>query len=885
MNESLVFMYSLTKVYSWRPRWIEEPHPWVGHMPFARWLIGELRPKIFVELGTHTGNSYFSFCQGVQEKGLKTKCFAVDTWEGDAQAGHYDQRVFSLVQKNNQLNYSKFSTLLKMTFDEASIQFSDRSIDLLHIDGLHTYEAVRHDFEKWLPKLTPGALVLFHDTRVFHGDFGVWKFWKEIVKKHPNHIEMVHSHGLGVVQINPNGESSQKKWLHPTGSVQQVFLKKIMQASAKKIYNELGSREKKGFWRGLEFKIRQKRKIWLAPLGFDPVWYLENYPDVKMSGKNPFLHYREFGLKEGRGKNKKHEVKLKKGRRRNINYTEWIKCNDLLAPTAKAKIKKRINQMHSFPLISVVMPIYNPQPDWLKKAITSVRNQIYPHWQLCLVDDASTNQDVLKILKEEAQQDSRIILSLRAENGNISRASNDALNMASGEWVAFLDHDDKITEDALFWIAHAINQYPEAALIYSDEDKIDESGNRQCPHFKTQINLGLLLSYNYMCHLLAVRKKVVDQVGGFREGLEGAQDYDLILRCMEKIDTSAVVHIPRILYHWRMHPKSTASGVDIKPFAEEAGRRAITEHLQRRGTPGTVSCVPGGYRVDFEITEKPKVSIIIPTHNQELLLNKCVESLLENTDYQNYQIILVDNKTTEPGAMDLLKYYREQGLTVLSYEREFNYSRINNFAVQHAEGELILFMNNDIEVIQKDWLEVMVRQISQPDVGAVGAKLLYPNGRIQHGGVILGVGGVAGHAFKNYPGNTEGYFSRCRLVQDMSAVTAACLLVRKSLFKKINGFDEDYLKVAFNDVDLCLRIKVDGKRIIWTPFTCLMHHESASRGIDKSTCKRFKGEIQYMRRKWDKILDQDPAYNPNLSLEAEDFQLSQIARLPQTWSL
>jgi glycosyltransferase involved in cell wall biosynthesis len=550
-------------------------------------------------------------------------------------------------------------------------------------------------------------------------------------------------------------------------------------------------------------------------------------------------------------------------------------------------MKLEIKQMATPPAFSILMPVYNPRSVWLRGAIESVCHQIYPNWELCIVDDASTDPNVIQDLKEMSEKDPRISIQLRTKNGNISAASNAALSMAQGEWVVFMDHDDELKEDALFWLARAIGTNDKASIIYSDEDKIGENGVRQDPHFKTEWNPALLLSYNYFCHLLAIRKDLVNQVAGFREGFEGAQDYDLILRCMEKIDTSAVVHIPRILYHWRMHPQSTASGVDIKPFAVEAGRRAITEHLKRRGTPGTVSCALGGYRVDFEITEKPKVSIIIPTHNQELLLRKCVESLIENTDYRNYQIIFVDNKTTEPRAKALLKYFCEQGLTVLSYESEFNYSRINNFAAQHAEGELILFLNNDIEILQKDWLEVMVRQISQPDVGAVGAKLLYPDGKLQHGGIILGVGGVAGHSHKNYRGDTEGYFSRCRLIQDMSAVTGACLLVKKRIFLNVNGFEENHLKVAFNDVDLCLRLKAEGKRTIWTPFACLIHHESASRGEETTLEKqeRFASEIAFMKSRWGIKLQQDPYYSPNLTLANEQFDIAFPPRLENKWMI
>jgi len=647
------------------------------------------------------------------------------------------------------------------------------------------------------------------------------------------------------------------------------------------------SHRRSGFWRRLEKSIRKRRKRWTASWGFNASWYLKSYPEVERSGLDPLDHYVLHGRNQGLKKNAHDRPKIKLPLPVGRGYADWVRHFDTLTDEDRIQMQKKIKAMGHRPILSILMPVHNPRPDWLRLAIESVRRQIYPHWQLCLADDASTDPEVLRILEKQARIDPRIVLRLGRENGDISRASNEALALAQGEWVTFLDHDDELKEDALFWVAQAIQTNPEAALLYSDEDKIGEDGNRRDPHFKPEWNPSLLLSYNYFCHLLTIRKDLVEQVGGFREGFEGAQDYDLVLRCLEKAGSQSVLHIPKILYHWRMHALSTSAGMGAKPRAEEAGRRAIAEHLNRRGISGLVSCVPGGYRVEYELAEKPKVSILIPTRDQAHLLRQCVESLLRNTVYPNYEILLIDNGSEDPDAKNLLLGYQAKGLKVIRDEEPFNYSRLNNLGSKMAQGSLLLLLNNDVEAIDKNWLENMVRHICQPGVGAVGAKLLYPDGTNQHCGVIIGLGGVAGHSHKRLPGSFPGYFHRAQLAQDFTAVTAACLLVRKEVFFQAGGLDADHLPVAFNDVDLCLKIREAGWRVVWTPFAELIHHESASRGQDESPEKqaRFASEIAFMKSKWGDKLLQDPHYSPNLTLDDEIFSLAFPPRLEAFWKI
>src|SRR5687767_3990262 len=571
--------------------------------------------------------------------------------------------------------------------------------------------------------------------------------------------------------------------------------------------------------------------------------------------------------------------KLTSLNRQFIDYMEWIRRYDTLTDEARATLQGRIKTFSYKPLISVVMPTYNTRAEWLVEAIESVRKQLYPNWELCVADDASSDPQVRPILERYAAEDARIKLVLRKEHGHISAASNSALELASGDFVAFLDHDDLLSDHALFWVADALNRRPDAQLIYSDEDKIDTAGRRLEPYFKCEWNEDLFYSHNMICHLGVYRSKLVHELGGLREGFEGAQDYDLALRCIERIDAGQIVHIPRVLYHWRIHSGSTASGGVDKPYALNAGERAINEHLQRRGRNGAVEPLTDlrMYRVRYQLpTSLPLVSLIIPTRNGVHLIRQCVQSILSKTSYPNYEIIIVDNGSDD---LETLQYFEsvqaDSRVRILRDDRAFNYSELVNTACSAVSGSIIGLMNNDIQVISPNWLSEMVSHALRPQVGAVGAKLWYPNGTVQHAGIILGIRGVAGHAHRYFKRYQNGYFGRANLIQSYCAVTAACLVVRKEVFKKVGGFNEA-LPVAFNDIDFCLRVREAGYRNIYTPYAELQHQESATRGLEETPDKhlRLSQESTYMKQLWGRLLVNDPAYSPNLTLEHEDFSLA-----------
>ncbi|PTB30417.1 glycosyl transferase family 2 [Paraburkholderia caribensis] len=560
------------------------------------------------------------------------------------------------------------------------------------------------------------------------------------------------------------------------------------------------------------------------------------------------------------------------------DYERWVETFDRVGDGERTAIRQRIAAMRNQPFISIIMPTYNPKPEWLVMAIESVRSQLYPRWELCIADDCSSDPAVRLLLEKYRAQDPRIKVVFREQNGHISAASNSALETADGEWIALLDHDDVLPEHALYCVADAILENPQAKLFYSDEDKIDETGRRYDPYFKCDWNLDLFYSQNMFCHLGVYEKDLVDSIGGFRTGVEGAQDYDLVLRCTEQLSHDAIHHIPRVLYHWRAHAESTAGGGDAKPYAAQAGERALNDHFVRQQIACRVEWSGNGYRAYYALpAELPLVSLIIPTRNGLELIRRCVESIVNKTTYSNYEILIVDNGSDDPAALRYLASLGAQtNIRVLRDDRPFNYSALNNAAVEQARGELIGLVNNDIEVISPDWLTEMVRLASQPSVGAVGARLLYPDDRLQHGGIVLGIGGVAGHANKFARPPYTGYFGRTALISSFSAVTAACLVVRKSIYLEVNGLNEKDLSVAFNDVDFCLRVLNAGYRNVCTPYADLYHYESATRGYEDDPAKRsrFLSEMGFMREMWGAFLSQDPFYSPNLTLDHEDFSLA-----------
>ncbi|NSS92808.1 glycosyltransferase family 2 protein [Enterococcus faecalis] len=562
--------------------------------------------------------------------------------------------------------------------------------------------------------------------------------------------------------------------------------------------------------------------------------------------------------------------------RNQASYPNWLARNEVLDIEA---MTQEIATFHYQPKISIAMPVYNVEEKWLRLCIDSILNQVYTNWELCMADDASTDPNVKKILTEYQQLDERIRVVFREQNGHISEATNSALAIATGEFVALLDNDDELAINAFYEVVKVLNENPELDLIYSDEDKIDMDGNRSDPAFKPDWSPDLLLGTNYISHLGVYRRSILEEIGGFRKGYEGSQDYDLVLRFTEKTTKERIKHIPKVLYYWRMLPTSTAVDQGSKGYAFEAGLRAVQDALVRREINGhaTHGAANGLYDVYYDIESEKLVSIIIPTKNGYKDVQRCVSSIIEKTTYQNYEIIMADNGSTDPKMHELYAEFEKQlpgRFFVESIDIPFNFSTINNRAAKKAHGEYLLFLNNDIEVITENWLTLMVSFAQQERIGCVGAKLLYPNNTVQHAGVILGLGGVAGHGHYGYPHGDLGYFGRLAINVNYSAVTAACLLMKKADFDAVGGFEEAFT-VAFNDVDLCLKVQALGRDNVWLHEAELYHFESQTRGYDDKgkKKKRFEQEKVMMEEKWGPLIENDPFYNPNLTRDIPNFSL------------
>ena len=657
---------------------------------------------------------------------------------------------------------------------------------------------------------------------------------------------------------------------------------------------------------------------------FDTFWYLRNYADVRASGMNPLAHYVRHGAVEGRDPSASfstrgyllanadvgaarlnplaHYLRFGISERRplgrssgafgidpdGIDYEEWIALNDTIIDSDRELIQMRITAMAERPIFSIVMPVYETRIEHLREAIDSVTAQLYPNWELCIADDASPSPEVRTTLEAYAAADERIKVTYRASNGGIAACSNSALDLATGPWVVLMDHDDVLAIHALYMVAERLARHPDSAIVYSDEDHIDDDSLRSTPYFKPDWNPELLLGQNFINHLGAYRTDLVKQAGGFRIGLEGSQDWDLALRVLALAPAAAVQHIPFVLYHWRQ----TATAFSHKSLtrARESGARAVGEHVTATDTeaivrPDTLS----PYLLTTPVLrddQSPLVSVVIPTRDQLSLLRTCLDGVLGRTDYPHIEVVVVDNGSTNAETLEFLDdLQRSPRIQVIRQPGAFNFSRLINAGVAAASGSICLLLNNDINVIEDQWLRAMVAYARRHDVGAVGAKLLYADGAIQHAGVIVGIGGVAGHGHVRYPRDSAGYFGHLRLTREVSAVTAACLAVRRDVFLSVRGFDETNLAIAFNDVDFCLRLRAHGYRNIWTPAAELFHLESASRGYEDNAQKRarFNREADYMRTAWRQSLE-DPFYNPNLGL-AHSYQIATHSRVEKPWSV
>lgn len=527
---------------------------------------------------------------------------------------------------------------------------------------------------------------------------------------------------------------------------------------------------------------------------------------------------------------------------------------------------------------SVLVPLYNTPEKFLKEMIESVEAQTYKNWELCLADGSDKEHSFVgEICKKYAGKDERIKYEKLERNLGISENTNACIRMATGEYIALFDHDDLLHPSALYEVMRAICEHG-ADFIYTDENTFsEEPRDAYNPHFKPDFSPDTLRSYNYICHLSAFSRELLDSVGYFRSEYDGSQDYDLILRLTEK--AKKVFHIRKILYYWRAHKNSVAQDVGAKPYTVTAAKKALAAHLERCGLKGEVldSSVPTTYHIKYEIDGNPLISVIIPNKDHTDDLDICLKSLYEKSSYKNFEVIIVENNSTEKETFEYYEAIAQKhgNVKIVKWEGNFNYSAINNFGVNYAKGEFILLLNNDVEIINGSCLEEMLMFAQRKDVGAVGAKLYYSDDTVQHAGVILGLGGTAGHAHKHFGRSHPGYMARASIAQNLSACTAACLMMRRDVFDEVGGLDENF-EVAFNDVDLCMKIRKKGYLVVFTPYAELYHYESKSRGNDSTPEKleRFRGEIDRFKEKWQKQLDDgDPYYNPNLTLTRDDFSL------------
>ncbi|MFR3768245.1 MAG: glycosyltransferase [Blautia sp.] len=557
-----------------------------------------------------------------------------------------------------------------------------------------------------------------------------------------------------------------------------------------------------------------------------------------------------------------------------VPYGPWYEA---YVPDESELEKQRKHRFTYEPLISVAVPAFCTPETFLIQMVESLLAQTYSNWELCIANGSPEDTVMKGVLEQYMKKDSRIRVSELTENKGIAGNTNAALEMAEGEFVGLLDHDDLLAPNALYEVVRALEADRELDAVYTDEDKVTtELDEHFQPHLKPDFNLDLLRSNNYICHFFVVRRSVVKKAGGFRQEFDGAQDHDFIFRCVEI--ARKVGHIPEILYHWRTHKASTADNPASKMYAFDAGKRAIEAHLERTGTEGVVTHTPdlGFFRVKYPVQGNPLVSIIIPNKDEKETLKDCIESIRKKTEYENYEIIIVENNST---TEEIFQYYKELSqdprIRLLRWKKEFNYSAINNYGVSHARGEYLLFLNNDVKIITPGWIKEMLGVCQRPEVGAVGVKLIYPDNTIQHAGCVIGIGGIAGHMFVDMPANRTGYLHKASILQDMSAVTAACMMMKRTAFEEAGGFTEK-LSVAFNDVDLCLKVRKNKKLIVYDPYVELYHMESKTRGAEDSTEKvrRFQEEIEYMRCQWIDILKNgDPYYNKNLSLTKWNYSL------------
>lgn len=660
--------------------------------------------------------------------------------------------------------------------------------------------------------------------------------------------------------------------------VPDIQVKKNYRRDVMEVFEEAPEKYEAGFQISVPVKQAKKLEVVLEAGAKKSVYKTSMAAAASGKGSaaalNAFQKFFIYCKKEGLSSTF-HRIEVKLFHKKDtFTYERWRKDNQI---TREELDEQRKAQFSYQPKFSIVVPLFQTKEIYLRALVESVENQTYGNWELCLADGSGADSPLEKIVAEYQKKGLNICYQILEENKGISENTNAAIQMATGEYIVLADHDDIIAENALYECAKAVNLDKNIDVLYSDEDKIDMTGKKYFdPNFKPDLNMDLLCSMNYICHLFVVKKSVIDKVGMLRSEFDGAQDHDFILRCVEA--AGKVYHIPKVLYHWRCHINSTAANPESKLYAFEAGRKAVEEHYKRVGVPAKVehSSFYGMFRTRYCWQEQPLISIIIPNKDHVEDLKKCLDSIEQKSVYRNFEFVIVENNSTEE---ETFQYYKEleqrENVRVVYYKGGFNFSKINNYGATYAKGEYLLLLNNDTEIINPECLEELLGYCMREEVGIVGAKLCYEDDTIQHAGVVIGFGGMAGHAFIESSRYDTGYMGRIMCAQDYSAVTAACMMTKKSVFDAVGGLTEE-LEVAFNDIDYCLKVRELGKLVVYNPYAELYHYESKSRGMEDTPEKveRFNSEVAKFCERWEEILRKgDPYYNPNLTLDKADFSL------------
>lgn len=934
------------------PKRVTPVNSWLEHIPFGMFLVDMIRPRVLVELGVHYGDSYCAFCQAVAETGSATRCYGVDHFRGDEHAGLYGSEVLADLRAHHDPLYGSFSRIIESTFDEAVRYFEDGSVDLLHIDGLHTYEAVRRDFDVWRPKMSDAGVVLFHDVNVRERGFEVWKLWSELAADHP-HFEFLHSHGLGVLAvgdppdpIRPLFEAKGRRALAIRGFFfelgQRITLKRQIEAQGEKLSDasseltqargehalaldalrkdneqlaaaraELrqqvealrqqlvdardGQRrleerhaEAAEQWRRIEIQERETRAA---------------YEELARSeaAKQEELRITQEGLartREALSVEEQERARLERLTRAWLDawleteeepprdegssgevtpgyepdatedvggYRRWIATRSVaLAERDRAEAEAVLWGVTAPPLFSVLVASRGEAPDLLARSLQSVRSQTYRRWQLLVSVERASAPETRGLLDSLQREDSRVVAIESAETSGLTAGVNASLAASQGEFVCILGSRDELDPDALLHAAARVVRDDRIDVLYTDEDEIDEDGDRSRPIFKPDWSPDLLLSQMYVGALLFVRRLLAERVGGFRSESAGAEAYDFALRVTE--EARAIAHLPKIAYHRR----SRETPRDGDEISDRTAQATIRNALIRREGTGEVGpgLFPGSFRVKRALPSRSRVTVIVRFRDAAAQLARCVDSLRLRGGYGDWDALLVDDGSWEPETRALIgQLEQDRRFQIAAYSGPPGWSGIQNWAADRAGGDTLLFLSAQAEGRLHGWLGAMLEHAVRPQVGAVGARIVYPEGSVCHAGFVLGLGGVAGHAFRFCPGNRRAYLGFDKVIRNVSAVSGAGLMVRKELFADAGGFDAS-LGRGYAEIDLCLRLRERGLSVVYTPFAELLIHESSGPPIldDPPNARQ-------LIRRWAPQIASDPFYNPNLSFRHVEFAL------------